>query len=69
MTSDRKTLLAEAHASAKRSLSLMGGCVDTPVDLVTGGNADGVRRLSGMVSPREAIIRNGLPPVLVDDPL
>jgi hypothetical protein len=26
-------------------------------------------RLSGMVSPREAIIRNGLPPVLVDDPL
>ena len=41
MASDRNTLLAEAAASAKRNLMSVGGCADTPVDLVAGGNADG----------------------------
>ena len=40
MVNDRKTLFEETHASAKRNLSLVGGCADTPVDLVAGGNAD-----------------------------
>jgi hypothetical protein len=34
MTSDKNTLLAEAAASAKRKLMSVGGCTDTPVDLV-----------------------------------
>ncbi len=38
MTSDKKTLVAEAVASVKRNLLLVGGCTDTPVDLVAGGN-------------------------------
>ena len=59
------------------------GCADTPVDLVAGGNSDGNRPCLGngqTVLTRtptqaefvecwsEAIIRNGLPPALVDDP-
>ena len=74
---DKKTLLAEAAASAKRNLLLVGGCADTPVDLVAGGNADGKRPClgNGQTVPartptqaefvecwNEAIIRNGLPP-------
>ena len=62
----------------------VGDCVDTPVDLVAGGIADGKRPCLGngqTVLMRtltqaefvecwsEAIIRNGLPPALVDDPL
>ena len=47
MASDRKTLLVEGHASAKRNLSLVGGCADTPLDLVAGGNADGKRACLG----------------------
>ncbi len=47
MTNDRKTLLAEEHPSAKRNLSLVGGCADTPVDLVAGGNTDGNRPCLG----------------------
>ena len=31
MASDKKTLLAEANASAKRNLISVGGCADTPV--------------------------------------
>jgi len=34
VASDKKTLFAKAHASAKRNLLLVGGCADTPVDLV-----------------------------------
>ena len=75
MVNDRKTLFEEAHASAKRNLSLVGGCVDTPVDVDTAGNADGKRPCLGngqtvlMRTPTqaefvecwsEAIIRNGL---------
>ena len=84
MASDRQTLLAEANTSAKRNLMSVGGCADTPVDVHTAGNADGKRPCLGngqtvlMRTPTqaefvecwsEAIIRNGLPPALVDDPL
>jgi hypothetical protein len=84
MASDRNTLLAEANASAKRNLMSVGGCADTPVDLVAGGNADGKRPCLGngqtvLTRPptqaefvecwSEAIIRCGLSPALVDNPL
>ena len=80
----QKTLLAEANASAKRNLISVGGCADTPVHVDAAGNADGKRPCLGngqtvlMRTPTqaefvecwsEAIIRNGLPPALVDDPL
>ena len=75
MASDKKTLLVEANASAKRNLMSVGGCADTPVDVDTAGNADGKRPCLGngqtvlmrtstqdeFVECRsEAIIRNGL---------
>jgi len=41
MASDKKTLLAEANASAKRNLISVGGCADIPVDVDAAGNADG----------------------------
>jgi len=41
MTSDKNTWLPEADTSAKRNLLFVGGCTDTPVDLVVGGNVDG----------------------------
>jgi hypothetical protein len=84
MASDKNTLLQEAAASAKRKLISVGGCADNPLDLAAGGNADGKRPCLGngqtvlMKTPTqaefvecwsEAIIRNGLPPALVDDPL
>ena len=62
----------------------VGGCADTPVHVDAAGNADGKRPCLGngqtvlMRTPTqaefvecwsEAIIRNGLPPALVDDPL
>ena len=69
------------EVQADRNLISVGGCADTPVDLVAAGNADGNRPFLGngktvlMRTPTqaecwsEAIIRNGLPPALVDDPL
>jgi hypothetical protein len=63
MSSDKKTLLAEANASVKRNLISAGGCADTPVHVDAAGNADGVECWI------ETIIRNGLPPTLVDDPV
>jgi hypothetical protein len=84
MTSDKKTLLAEANASAKRNLMSVGGCADTPVHVDVALNADGKHPCLGngqtvlMRTPTqdefvecwsESIIRNGLPPSLVDDPL
>jgi hypothetical protein len=84
MTSDQNTLFQEATTSAKRNLISVGGCTDTPLDLTTGGNTDGKRPCLGngqtvlMRTPTqdefvecwsEVIIRNGLPPALVDDPL
>ena len=47
MTSDKKTLLAEANASAKRNLISVGGCADTPVHVDAAGNADGKRPCLG----------------------
>jgi hypothetical protein len=82
--SDKNSLLQEEDASAKRKLMSVGGCTDTPLDLVTTGNVDGKRPCLGngqtvmMRTPTqnefvecwsETIIRNGLPPALVDDPL
>jgi hypothetical protein len=43
MVSDRNTLLPEVDVSSKRNLILVGGCVDTPLDLVGTGDADGNR--------------------------
>ncbi len=43
MVSDKKTLLPEANASAKRNLIPVGGCADTPVHVDGAGNADGKR--------------------------
>ena len=37
LSSDKKTLLTEVDVSAKRNLLFVGGCTDTPVDLVAGG--------------------------------
>jgi hypothetical protein len=47
MASDKKTLLAEANASAKRNLISVGGCADTPVHVDAAGNADGKRPCLG----------------------
>jgi hypothetical protein len=84
MTNDKNTLLQEETASAKHKLMSVPGCADTPWDLVATGNADGKRQCLGngqtvlMRTPTqpefvecwsEVIIRNGLPPTLVDDPL
>ena len=40
MTSDKKMLIQEEVASAKRNLMSVGCHVDTPVDLVPVGNTD-----------------------------
>jgi hypothetical protein len=84
MVRDKNTLLQEEDASAKRKLMSVGGCADTPLDLVATGNVDGKRLCLDngqtvlMRTPTQAefvecwietIIRNGLPPALVDDPL
>jgi hypothetical protein len=45
--SDKKTLLEEANASAKRNLISVGGCADTPVHVDAAGNADGKRPCLG----------------------
>jgi hypothetical protein len=79
--SDKKTLLTEVNVSAKHNLMSVGGCADTPVHVDEVVNADGKRPCLGngqtvlMRTPTqaefvecwtEAIIRNGLPPTLVD---
>ena len=84
MQCDKKTLLAEADASNKRNLLLVGGHADNAVDLCGEGNADAKRPCLGkgqtMLTKQpsqaefeecwsEAIIKNGLSPSLVDDPL
>ena len=43
MQCDKKTLLAEADASKKRNLTLVGGYADNAVDLCGEGNADAKR--------------------------
>ena len=47
MQCDKKTLLAEADASKKRNLILVGGYSDTAVDLCGEGNADAKRQCLG----------------------
>ncbi len=47
MVRDKKNLLGEANASAKRNLMSVGGCADTPVHIDTAGNADGKRPCLG----------------------
>ena len=43
MQCDKKTLFAEADASKKRNLTLVGGYADNTVDLCGEGNADAKR--------------------------
>jgi hypothetical protein len=43
MVSDKNALLVEMKVSTERNLLLVGGCTDTPVDLVEGDNSDGKR--------------------------
>jgi hypothetical protein len=43
----KKTLLAEANASAKRNLISVGGCADTPVHVDAASNTDGKRPCLG----------------------
>ena len=43
MQCDKKTLLAEADASEKRNLTLVGGYADNAVDLCGEANADAKR--------------------------
>ena len=84
MQCDKKTLLADADASKKRNLLLVGGHADNPVEVCGEGNADAKRPCLGkgqtmLTKPpsqaefeecwSEAIIKNGLSPSLVDDPL
>ena len=79
-----KTLLAEADASKKRNLTLVGGYADNAVDLCEEGHADAKRPCLGKgqtiltTQPSqaefeecwsEAIIKCGLSPSVVDDPL
>ena len=44
MQCDKKTLLAEADASKKRNLMVVGGHADNAVDLCGEDNADGQRQ-------------------------
>ena len=84
MTIDKKTLIEAADASAKRKLMSVGGHTDTPVDLVVAGNDDAQFPCLGngqtvlMRTPTqdefvecwsEEIIRTGIPPAVVDNPL
>jgi hypothetical protein len=84
MQCDKKALLAEADASKKRNLILVGGYADNAVDLCGEGSADAKRQCLGkgqtmLTKPpsqaefeecgSEAIIKNGLRPSLLDDPL
>jgi hypothetical protein len=84
MQCDKKTLLADADASIKRNLLLVGGHADNPVEVCGVGNADAkrphlVKGQTMLTKPpsqtefeecgSEAIIKNGLSPSLVDDPL
>ncbi len=84
MQCDEKCLLAAADASKKRNLMAVGGHADNAVDLCAEDNADAKRQCLGkgqtMLTKQpsqtefeecwsEAIIKNGLTPSLVDDPL
>ena len=47
MASDKNTLLPGSVASSKRNLMSVGGCADTPEDLVAEGNSHGKRPCLG----------------------
>jgi hypothetical protein len=47
MVRDKNTLLQQEDVSAKHKLMSVGGCADTPLDLVASGNADGKRPCLG----------------------
>jgi hypothetical protein len=81
---DKKSLLASADASNKRNLMVVGGHTDHAVDLCGEDSTDGKRQCLGKgqtiltKSPTqvefqecwsEAIIKCGLSPSVVDDPL
>ncbi len=84
MQCDKKTLLADVDESEKRNLLLVGGHADNPVEVCGEGNADAKRSCldkgqTMLTKPpsqaefeecwSESIIKNGLSPSLVDDPL
>jgi hypothetical protein len=84
MQCDKKSLLVEEDASKKRNLMEVGGHADNDVDLCAQDNSDAKRQCLGkgqtMLTKQpsqaefeecwsEAIIKNGLSPSLVDDPL
>ena len=54
MQCDKKTLFAEADASKKRNLMLVGGHVGNVVDLCGEGNADTKRLVSALPSLAQA---------------
>ena len=60
MQCDKKTLLAEADASKKRNLTLVGGYADNAVDLCGEDSADGVQLWCGMkISLRKHLRKPG----------
>ena len=71
MQYDEKCLLAAADASKKRNLLLVGGHADNTVEVCGEGNADAKRPClgKGQTMLTKTIIKNGLSPSLVDDPL
>jgi hypothetical protein len=84
MQCDKKSLLTEEDASKKHNLMVVGGHADNDVDLCAEDNADAKRPCLGkgqtMLTKQpsqdefeecwsESIIKNGLSPSLVDDPL
>jgi hypothetical protein len=84
MQCDKKTFLADVDASKKRNLLLIGGNADNLAEVCGEGNADAKRPLLGkgqtmLTKPPSqvefeecwsvTIIKNGLSPSLVDDPL
>ena len=83
MTSDKKTLLGGVTVSGNRKVMSVGGHVHTTVDLVAGNSDAKSPRLGNgqslfMRTPTqvefeecwsEVIIRTGIPPVVVDNPL
>jgi hypothetical protein len=84
MKCDKKSLLAEEDVSKKHNLMVVGGHADNTVDLCAEDNTDAKRQYLGkgqtMLTKQptpaefeecwsEVIIKNGLSPSLVDDPL
>ena len=58
MQCDKKTLLADADASKKRNLLLVGGHADNPVEVCGEGNADAERPCLGNLSQLPMTMRS-----------